>query len=176
MWLISLLFLSLSSTLFATPYGIQHYSVEPGDLESKGCSVCYQTAYHEVTTSNDILSCAGPVLFVGSQELVWDWDWEAQAHLGAFGLASEVHNSTILNTPHLSNGAYWYFTPGKSFGFLKDTDLHQEPTADIGTTNPESRLSWNLSKYGGYRVGNNLRLSETVDYYRKRIYNCPNNF
>ena len=93
MLLISLLFLSLSSTLFAIPYGIQYDSVATDDLESKGCLLCYQAAYLEKTSSDYILSCAGPVLFVGSQELVWDWDWEAQAHLGAFGLASEVVTS-----------------------------------------------------------------------------------
>ena len=111
---------------------------------------------------------------VGSQELVWDWRWDAQAHLGAFGLASEVHNSTILNTPHLSNGAYWYFTPGKSFGFLKDTDLQQEPTADTGTTNPDSRLSWNLDNgEGGYRTGIYTFTDHQRGGFRKIIYNCP---
>ena len=77
-----------------------------------------------------------------------------------------------MNTPNLSNGVYWYFTPGKSFGFLRDTELIQEPTVDIGTENADSRLSWNLDNgIGGDRAGlySNLKY-ESV--YRKLIYNC----
>ena len=93
-------------------------------------------------------------------------------HLGAFALASDAQQITVLNTPHLSNGAYWYFTPGKSFGFLKDTDLHQEPAGDTGTTNIEARLSWNLENgYGGYRAGD---YTEKTNRLEKFIYNCPN--
>ena len=95
-------------------------------------------------------------------------------HLGAFALASDVQQITALNTPHLSNGVYWYFTPRKSFGFLKDTDLHQEPTGDIGTTNFDHRLSWNVDNgRNGYRAGMYITSGESL---RKRIYNCPNNF
>ena len=170
MLLISLLF--LPSALFAIPYGIKHNSVSEDGLASGQCSLCFDAPYEKETYSEDILSCAGPVLFVGAQGRYMSDFWDLDLLLGAFGLASEVHHFTVLNKPHESNGVYWYFTPGKSFGFLGDDTLEQA-TADIGTTNPGSRLSWNLSKHGGYRAGNNLRLSETVDYYRKRIYNCP---
>ena len=95
-------------------------------------------------------------------------------HLGAFALASDVQQITALNTPHLSNGVYWYFTPGKSFGFLGDTDLHQEPAGDTGTTNIEARLSWNLDNgNSGYRAG---IYTESNKKLLKLIYNCPNNF
>ena len=169
MWLISLLF--LPSAVFAIPYGIQFDSVTEDRLESGQCSLCFDALYAKATYSEDILSCAGPVLFVVAQKNLY-WYWDPDFALGAFGLASEVHHFTVLNKPHESNGVYWYFTPGKSFGFLGDDTL-QQATADIGDTNPRSRLSWNLSKYGGYRAGNNLRLSETNGLYRKRIYNCP---
>ena len=93
--------------------------------------------------------------------------------VGAYGLASEVQTQTALNTPHLSNGVYWYFTPGQSFGFLKDNTLEQN-SADIGTTNPDSRLSWHLdNKYGGYRAGANIGLNYDTTW-KKIIYNCPN--
>ena len=174
MSLISLLLLSLSSTLFAIPYGIQYDSVATDDLESKGCLLCYQAAYLEKTSSDHILSCAGPVLFVGAAYT--PFNRETIVYLGAFALAQEVHKITELNTPHESNGAYWYFTPGKSFGFLKDTDLHQKPTADTGTTNADSRLSWNLDNdRSGYRTGMYINLYND-SMFQKTIYNCPIDF
>ena len=169
MWLISLLFLPLSCALLTIPYGIQVNSVAKEDLNSE-CSLCYEDDGWKRTFSINIINCAGPVLFVGGTVEMW---WPSnKMQLGAFALASEVHQTTVLNTPHLSNGVYWYFTPGKSFGFLKDDTLEQA-TADIGTTNPASRLSWNLSKYGGYRSGLQIVSGWPAGTYRKRIYNCP---
>ena len=173
MWLISLLFLPLSSAVFTIPYGIQYNSVTEDDLKSE-CSLCYEDSYPKPTSSGDILSCAGPVLFVGAYTQPW-WLWQTKKmYLGAFALASAVHRTTALNTPHLSNGVFWYFTPEKSFGFLRDTDLKQEPAEDTGTTNIEARLSWNLDGHGGYRVGDNHK--ESLYSSKKLIYNCPNNF
>ena len=179
MLLISLLF--LPSTLSDIPYGIKYYSVNDYGLETGGCTICFDGYYENEIYSEDILNCDGPVLFVGVKKAtsglwyvvygLWDDDFL----IGAFGLASEVHRFTVLNKPHESNGVYWYFTPGKSFGFLGDDTLEQA-TADIGTTNSRSRLSWNLSKYGGYRAGINLRLSETAKKYRKMIFDCPLSF
>ena len=174
MWLISLLFLPLSSALFTIPYGIQYNSVTEDDLKSE-CSLCYEDDYDQRTSSIHIISCAGSVLVVGARKGSAWWFWAKKImHLGAFALASEVHQTTALNTPHLSNGVYWYFTPGKSFGFLGDTDLHQEPAGDTGTTKIEARLSWNLDGHSGYRAG------IYTEYNRKKlikfIYNCPNTF
>ena len=137
------------------------------DLKSE-CSLCYEDDGWKRTFSINIINCAGPVLFVGGTVEMW---WPSnKMQLGAFALASEVHQTTVLNTPHLSNGVYWYFTPGKSFGFLADMDLQQEPTADMSNANAESRLSWNLDNgQGGYRTGENTGL-------KKFIYNCPNTF
>ena len=180
MWLISLLFLPLSSALFAIPYGIQYKSVTEDDLDAAECWPCYVATYQQQTSSENIWSCGGPVLFVGAQKYSMWWWWESTIYLGAFGLASELQQYTALNHPHESNGVYWYNTPGKSFGFLADMDLQQEPAADTGTTNPDSRLSWHLdSDYGGYRAGsytNVLTDWDEMRVFRKLIYNCPNNF
>ena len=174
MWLISLLFLPLSFALLTIPYGVQHDSVTEDEIKSQ-CTICYDAPYEQQTFSKDIILCAGPVLFVGVRKGSSWWFWVKKTmHLGAFALASEVHQTTALNTPHLSNGVYWYFTPGKSFGFLSDTDLHQEPTGDTGTTNIEARLSWNLDNgYGGYRAGADTEFNYNL---YKFIYNCPNTF
>ena len=156
----------------AIPYGIQYNNVTESDLMARGCSSCYSDTYAGNTNSNDISSCAGPVLFVGARKYIYPWWWDSTFYLGAFGLASEVQRSTVLNTPHLSNGVYWYFTPGKSFGFLGDTNL-QQYSADVGTTNPHSRLSWSLDNpFGGNRAGANTGLKSTT--WQKVIWSCPN--
>ena len=73
----------------------------------------------------------------------------------------------------MSNGVYWYFTYGKSFGFLGDTNLQQN-SADIGTTNPDSRLSWHLDLIdGGWRAGANTGLNNDA-VWQKVIWSCPN--
>ena len=160
--------LLLFSPVVALPSGIQYNTVTVDDLIARGCSPCYSEYYAAPTTSKNISSCAGPVLFVGAK-----YDWTLSVNLGAYGLASEVQTQTALNTPHLSNGVYWYFTPRESFGFLKDNTLQQN-SADVGTTNPDSRLSWHLdNKYGGYRAGANTRLNSDTTW-KKIIYNCPN--
>ena len=169
MWLISLLFLPLSFAFITLPYGIQYETLGSNELEEAQCTPCLFEYYETPISSEDILSCTGPVLFVGAERIGISGSGN---YLGAFALAEEIHKITELNTPHESNGVYWYFTPGKSFGFLKDKDL-QQATADIGTTNPRSRLSWNLGKYGGYRVGYHLGLSDTIEMFWKVIWNCP---
>ena len=165
--------LILFSPAVALPWGIQYNTVTVDDLLAGGCSPCLSEYYATPTTSANILSCAGPVLFVGAK-----YGWSSTLNLGAYGLASEVQTVTALNTPHLSNGVYWYFVPGQSFGFLKDNTL-QQASADIGTTNPDSRLSWHLDvngggvSVGGYRAGSYNQLNHDTNW-QKIIYNCPN--
>ena len=181
MWLISLLFLPLSSAVFTIPYGIQQDSVKEDDLNSE-CSICYFAHHEQPTSSEDILSCTGPVLFVGAQDWNrWWWWTDKTMYTGAFALVSAVHKTTALNTPHLSNGVYWYFTPGKSFGFRGDTDLHQDPEGDTGDLNSRTsvkHLSWTLNGRGGYRPGftGDEFIATDDEFFEKRIYNCPNNF
>ena len=149
------------------PAGILLNTVTYEDLIANKCSPCYSEYYHTPTTSTDISSCAGPVLFVGAID-----DGDSVFSLGAYGLASEVQTQTALNTPHLSNGVYWYFTSGYSFGFLKDDTL-QQSKADVGSSNPEYRLSWFVdSDYGGYRAGSQLNISDAT--WQKVIWSCPN--
>ena len=94
-------------------FGILIDTVTFDDLFADKCYPCYTAYYSDPTTYTKILSCAGPVLFVGAI-----LDGESVFSLGAYGLASEVQTQTAINTPHLSNGVYWYFTPQWSFGFL----------------------------------------------------------
>ena len=174
MWLILLLFLPLSSA-YDIPWGIQYDSMSEDVLESAGCSLCYREGYGSWTFPEDIEPCPGPILFVGAQQYRMFYWWKPEIFLGAFAWASEVTKRTELNTPHEYNGVYWYFHPERSFGFLADMDLRQEWGPDEGTTNADSRLSWDLdTRQGGWRAGANIGLNNlfTFTLYRKLIYNC----
>ena len=90
------------------PAGIVLNTVTYDDLKANGCTSCYSEYYSDYTTSANISSCSGPVLFVGSIK-----DGNPVYNLGAYDLASEVQTVTDLNKPHLSNDVYWYLTPGQ---------------------------------------------------------------
>ena len=157
------------------PSGIQYSSESLRTLQTRGCTPCYDAYYLERTTSEEILQCDGPMIFVGAKASTG-----ATFLLGAFGLATNVTAITHRDTPHLSNGVYWYRTPNTSFGFLDNTNLQQSP-ADKGTVNPHSRLSWTLDSsfydvadadLGGYRAGENIDLGFSKGF-KKIIFNCP---
>ena len=149
-------------------FGIQYSSVTMSDLMRFGCSVCYAVTYDMVTNDTDIDQCTGPILFVGASR-----PWDSTFLLGAYGLSSEIHIRTELNKPHLSNGVKWYFTPGKSFGFLDSRASLNQLSADYQGNYSDSRLSWHLDNYsGGYRAGAYVDLNRDTTF-RKSIYNCP---
>jgi hypothetical protein len=153
----------------AQPFGIQYGNITLSKLADHGCSVCFDETYSTPTTSARIEACAGSYLFVGAR-LTTDDKFE----LGAFAAAEDIKTKTALNTPHLANGVYWYFTPGVSFGFLNSTILLQNQ-ADIATSDGKSRLSWHLDmNIGGERVGNHLELNQGAAYH-KSIYSCNYN-
>ena len=155
------------STLY--PFGVLN-SVTAAQLDSYGCSVCYQQTYATATTSGDIRKCTGPYLFVGGRAI-----GSSSFKLGAFDTSTVILTQTLLNTPHLSNGVYWYFTPSFSFGFSRDALINQDK-ADNLSTDGDARLSWHLDlNVGGFRLGsilNSPNLNFATDY-MKAIYNCP---
>mmetsp|Transcript_118905 Transcript_118905/g.236946 ORF Transcript_118905/g.236946 Transcript_118905/m.236946 type:complete len:550 (-) Transcript_118905:198-1847(-) len=50
------------------------------------------------------------------------------------------------------NGAWWYFDPGKAFGFAADADIERH-RGGADTAHGGERLSWHLDGNGGYRAG-----------------------
>jgi hypothetical protein len=97
----------------------------------------------------------------------------------AAGLKSEVDQITEINSPHLSNGTYWYNTPSKSRGFSKSPiinqdscdwafDLQSQPLAIY-------RLCWHTEEPSrwadsGYRMGTEANYSVL----ERRIYTSTN--
>lgn len=147
------------------PRGVQ-YGYQVANLNQ--CTVCYNTFYSGITTTAIINSCTGPYLFVGALA-----KGNASFQLGAYGLATDVQTQTTINTPHLSNGAWWYFTTSQSFGFA-DVSFIQQQQADVADSDPNSRLSWHLDlNVGGYRAGIYLNRNSDSTVWQKQIYNCP---
>ena len=170
----SIMFESVGSIQDKLLGSIQYKSVGLANLEMLGCSECFAMRHSEGEEQllDKILACSGPYLFVGVRQEGTDI-----FHIGAFGNATEVTRVTSHNLPNLSNGVYWYLTPGYSFGFLNSTDLQQAPI-DAGTTGSEFRMSWSLSptdRQEGYRVGS-LVLNgskSSLQKFSRTIFNCP---
>ena len=155
------------STLY--PFGVLN-SVTFENLDRYGCKVCYQQTYSTWTTSDDIRKCAGPYLFVGGRATA-----SSTFMLGAFDTSAVIHTQTPHNTPHLSNGVYWYFTQYQSFGFSRDANIKQSP-GDILSTDGDARLSWHIDiSIGGLRLGPLLSYPflNFATNYEKAIFNCP---
>lgn len=147
------------------PSGVQ-YGLSLASI-SGYCTPCFFVDYSEATTSSDITLCTGPFVFVGAVQTGTNI-----FQLGGFSSVSEVRTTTVINTPHLSNGIYWYFTSGQSFGFADSSTIDQNNADMASDPDPFSRLSWNLDlSTGGYRAGTSLNV-QTGQYY-KVIYNCP---
>jgi len=79
--------------------------------------------------------------------------------LAAAAPTAQVFTETVINTPQLLNGAYWYLTlqtyieNNGSIGFAPTEDIDQG-TADLVDDSDPLRLSWHLDEVsGGYRLG-----------------------
>ncbi len=128
---------------------------------------CLDTTYATVTTSAAIQACCD--LASVDMFLVAAFQDNAQTnfHLGAYVSKADMCTQTARNTPRLSSsGSWFYWTPGKSFGFSPTSTINQI-NADFGT--PGNRLSWHLDGQGGYRAGDVLSLTNDATW-RKRIY------
>ena len=92
--------------------------------------------------------------------------------LAAAAPTASVFTETVINTPQLLNGAYWYLTLATtvptegSIGFAPTAVINQD-SADFGTLG-EQRLSWHLiSDVGGYRIGNITDLNYSTAYLKQ---------
>jgi hypothetical protein len=95
--------------------------------------------------------------------------------LAAAAPTAQVFTETVIDTPQLLNGTYWYYTLNVtggnrgSIGFAPTNSITQNwaDTKDISTD--PLRLSWHLqADLGGYRLGaGNLNLSTA---YLKQVW------
>lgn len=145
--------------------GIQH-NVTFASLAEANCSMCYYAKYPSRTTSANVTSCAGPFLFVGMRSLD-----AINFTSGAYAAASEVQKPTPLNSPHLSNGVYWYFTEGEYFGFLSSPNMSLTGK-DVDVFSPNSTLLWSIGLARSHLRSRALEINETL-HDEKWIFSCP---
>jgi hypothetical protein len=136
------------------PSGIQQ-NVSEQTLRNNGWTLFYEqtygTAIGQSTTpirpSGQYVILSGKA--VGSTTIL----------LAAAAPTAQVFTETVINTPQLLNGAYWYYTlsttwPDQgSIGFAPTNSINQN-SADFGNWTDPLRLSWHLVEgQGGYRLG-----------------------
>ncbi len=135
------------------------------DVVNAGYSVILNEAYSFTTTATLFQTTIRSQCNSASRLCVGGADSSGVTlQLVACGNCLVVTSETVINTPVLENGVYWYFTVGKSFGYTSVLPISQN-SADTQSTIPEKRLSWHIGS-GGYRIGANL--GATVE--RKMIF------
>ena len=78
-----------------------------------------------------------------------------------------VFAPTVLNTPTLENGTYFYFTANNSIGFAPNSTINQfeadsENLSPCDAGNGDLRLSWHITGgAGGYRAGCTISFSSS---------------
>jgi len=79
-------------------------------------------------------------------------------------------NSTVKDQPTYINGAWWYLTPGYSFGFAPSYNVRQMWADTYDAYNDTKRLSWHLtSNWGGWRLGTLNDQSTRIPFTFKKI-------
>ena len=96
--------------------------------------------------------------------------------LAAAAPTAQVFTETVLNTPQLLNGTYWYYTLATncptcgSIGFAPTSSITQN-SADTSNTGDPLRMSWHLQDgLGGYRLGTFLDVSNNSTTYLKQVW------
>ena len=89
---------------------------------------------------------------------------------------AQVFTETVINTPQLLNGTYWYYTLATncptcgSIGFAPTSSITQN-SADTSNTGDPLRMSWHLQDgIGGYRLGTFLDGGNNSTAYLKQVW------
>jgi len=143
------------------PSGIQQ-NVSEQTLIDNGWTKFYEQTYGTITAttaplrpSEQYVILAGKA--VGSSTII----------LAAAAPTSAVFTETVLNTPQLLNGTYWYNTPSNSIGFAPTATISQN-IADQQDTSSILRLSWHLNNIqGGWRLGSLTELNYSTAYLKQ---------
>lgn len=158
-----------------TIYSLEH-DISIDDMKSQGYEIVYDVLYSSygptlaelnairLKCSDESVLCAGGAA-VASDNLL----------LVSCGNCFAVLTETPLNKPVLNNGAYWYLTDKKSFGFSPSSNIKQD-NADWYDCDKarkkctdDKRLSWWLSGRGGARLGKISHHESSLNNYRKII-------
>jgi len=149
------------------PSGIQQ-NVSEQTLRNNGWTLFYEQTYGTpIGQSTTAIRPSGQYVILSAKAVD-----STTILLAAAAPTAQVFTETVINTPQLLNGAYWYYTlvttvPYEgSIGFAPTNSINQN-SADYGTTG-EQRLSWHLiENLGGYRIGDDTSLNYSSDYLKQ---------
>ena len=164
---------SLLCLIDSTVYkgGVQH-DVPFSRLVAAGCAPCFEAPYGSASKSQDITSCSGPYLFVGTR--IGD---KQVLDIGALASVHVLRTEASRSAPYLSNGVYWHFMKGCSFGFMavenNDTSINEEGSASTVFTSHE--VSWSIDESIGCTSHDVPKMHSIVDTssWTKHVHNCP---
>ena len=166
----SLLYL-VESTVYRS--GVQH-DVPISSLVAAGCVSCYETLHGSVSKLQDITSCTGPYLFVGTQ--IRD---KQVLEIGALTSVQVLRIESTRSEPYLSNRVHWHFVKGCSFGFTAvdydDNSIDGENRDSVVSTSSRRVVSWNIDQSIGCNPDDGLGTHSIVDTpsWTKHVHNCP---
>lgn len=149
------------------PSGIQQ-NVPEQTLIDNGWTLFYEQTYGTpIGQSTTAIRPSGQYVILSAKEVD-----STTILLAAAAPTAQVFTETVINTPQLLNGAYWYYTLVTtvsyegSIGFAPTNTINQS-SADFGTTG-EQRLSWHLiENLGGYRIGDDTSLNDSSAYLKQ---------
>ena len=153
--------------------GVQ-YDVPISSLVAAGCVPCHETPYGSVSKSQDIKSCTGPYLFVGTQ--IGD---KQVLEIGALASVEVLRMESTRSEPYLSNGLYWHYMKGCSFGFraveYDDNSIDGERKDSVVTRSSSHAVSWSVDQSIDCISDDELKTHSIVDTssWTKHVHNCP---
>jgi hypothetical protein len=143
------------------PSGPQQ-NVSEQTLTDNGWTKFYEQTYATVTSTAAPLRPSEQYVILSGKAV-----GSSTITLAAAAPTSAVFTETVINTPQLINGTYWYNTPNKSIGFAPTGTISQT-SADTTGTSSSLRLSWHLHPtVGGYRLGDILGLNSSTAYLKQ---------
>jgi len=150
------------------PSGIQQ-NVSEQTLRDNGWKLFYQEFYGTpIGNSTTLIRPSGQYVILSGKAAE-----SSTIMLLAAAPTKDVFTETIINTPQLINGTYWYYTLTfiQNFGSIgfAPTNVIMQSSADVVDRGVDPlRLSWHLDDWpgGGYRLGT-LNLNGSTNYVKQ---------
>jgi hypothetical protein len=151
-------------------------NIKINNLLNQGFEIIYNESYNEHETTNDELYNINKSLCIRKESIICVGGLNSVTNiftLVSCGSCWQVLTTTSLNQPRLVNGAWWYFTPNRSFGFAPIYNIKQYfyDCYDCVNCNDytilcsdSNRLSWKLTGDSGSRLGKNLSSNISLAY------------
>ena len=155
-------------------------NVSLNELKENGMIMLYKRFYSAIISSEELRSIKknycekDTILCVGGGDSNFIVNGKIFINLISCGNCQMILSQTKLNSPQLVNDAYWYFTPGYSFGFAPTPTILQKKFDMYNMILDELRLSWNIDYFGGGRLGT-MKLEMSKQYFKYIFSNYKRN-